>query len=139
MERFLIAQRDTYEEALAEIRSGQKTGHWMWFIFPQLRGLGVSDTSNYYGIANLDEAKAYLDHEALGGRLREITAELLSLETEYIDEVFAYPDDLKLFSCMTLFYQASQGEELFMRVLERFYGGEQDENTIRLLKSGGWI
>lgn len=134
MERFLIAQENTYDEALAEIRNGQKVGHWMWFIFPQLRGLGESYESDYYGIANLEEAKAYLNHEILGNRLREITAELLSLNVEYIDEAFAYPDDLKLFSCMTLFYQAGNGEELFMRVLKRFYNGKQDINTLRLLK-----
>lgn len=98
MERFLTAQENTYDEALAEIRNGQKVGHWMWFIFPQLRGLGESYESDYYGIANLEEAKTYLNHEILGNRLREITAELLSLNVEYIDEAFAYPDDLKLFS-----------------------------------------
>ena len=136
MERFLTAQEDTYEEALAEIRTGRKTGHWMWFIFPQLKGLGTSEMSEYYGITNLAEAKAYLDHEILGQRLREATRAVLWLDIEVIDEFFGDPDCVKLFSCMTLFYQASEGEELFMRVLKRFYNGQQDRNTLRLLKVG---
>lgn len=132
MDRFLTAQENIYETALAEIRRGQKTGHWMWFIFPQLRGLGESYESEYYGLVNLEEAQEYLNHEILGPRLREITTALLSLDTEYIDEIFTYPDDLKLFSCMTLFYQASR-EELFLRVLKRFYHGTQDQDTLNLL------
>lgn len=133
MERFLTAQDEIYEEALAEIRSGQKVGHWMWFIFPQLKGLGMSDEANYYGITDLKEAKGYLNNRVLGNRLKEITTELLSLDIDYIDEVFAYPDNLKLFSCMTLFHQANPNEKIFLQVLEKFYGGEQDVNTLRLL------
>lgn len=133
LERFVAAQEDVYEDALNEIRGGHKYGHWMWYIFPQLVGLGTSDSAKLYGIKDLTEAKAYLDHEVLGNRLREITTELLYLNTEHIDEVFGYPDTLKLFSCMTLFHQALIDDDLFMQVLKRFYNGEQDPNTLRIL------
>lgn len=96
--------------------------------------MGTSDSAKLYGIESLTEAQDYLAHEILGHRLRQITTELLYLETDYIEEVFAYPDDAKLFSCMTLFHQASPDEQLFLQVLKRFYSGKQDENTLRLLK-----
>lgn len=105
----------------------------MWFIFPQLRGLGTSEMAEYYGIIDLAEAKAYLKHEVLGNRLREITAALLYADIECLNEIFSYVDELKLFSCMTLFHRADPSEDLFMRVLKRFYRGEQDANTLHLL------
>ncbi len=105
----------------------------MWFIFPQLKGLGTSETAEYYGITDLAEAKAYLKHDILGSRLREITEALLCSDIECLNEIFSYVDELKLFSCMTLFHQADPSEDLFMQVLKRFYHGEQDANTLHML------
>ena len=136
VERFLSPQKTGYEEALAEIRRGQKTGHWMWFVFPQLRGLGSSTTAWYYGIENLEEARQYLAHPVLGQRLREITGALLTLEEDNPERIFGWPDCLKLRSSMTLFYRAG-GEDLFYRVLQRYYEGSEDTMTLRLLERGG--
>ena len=132
LERFLGAQQSAYPEALAEIRQGKKRSHWMWFIFPQLRGLGNSTTAWYYGIENLEEAKSYLAHPILGQRLREITAVLLTLQTQNPAEIFGWTDSMKLRSSMTLFYLAS-GEALFARVLQKYYGGTRDDLTLKML------
>lgn len=129
--RFLDAQEYDYELALSEIKNGRKVNHWMWYIFPQIRGLGESSTSLYYGIKDLDEASEYLNHEILGSRLMEITNELLKLETNNSNEVFDYIDAMKLKSCMTLFDMVSDND-IFNKVLEKFYNGEKDELTISI-------
>ena len=133
--RFLEAQEQDYPLALAEIKSGQKTGHWMWYIFPQLKGLGHSTLANYYGINNLEEAVQYLAHPVLGQRLKEISAALLNLEENDPAVIFNSPDDLKLRSCMTLFSLAEGTEDnLFEQVLKKYYQNKRDPETIRLLE-----
>ncbi len=136
LERFVREQEIWYRHALAEVRRGKKYGHWMWFIFPQLRGLGRSETSLYYGISGREEAAAYLAHPVLGARLREITGALLALETVDAIGIFGYTDSMKLRSCMTLFDQVSE-EPLFRQVLEKFYGGKPDPVTLSMLNREG--
>ena len=133
LDRFRRAQRGSYDEALSEIRAGRKNGHWMWYVFPQLSGLGMSATSLYYGIRSLGEARAYFDDPVLGARLREISEALLELSTSDASAVFWYPDDLKLRSCMTLFAAAAPECETFSLVLSKFFDGKPDEATLRLL------
>lgn len=132
LDRFIEAQEYSYTAALEEIRTGRKRSHWMWYVFPQMKGLGFSSTAQYYGIRDRKEAMSYLDHTVLGVRLREISSVLLTLESSDPSEVFGYPDDLKLKSSMTLFYLVSR-EKLFMSVLEKFFCGEIDEKTVELL------
>ena len=131
--RFKNAQEGVYSRALAEIRSGRKRSHWIWYIFPQIRGLGMSSTSQYYGIENLEEARAYLEDPVLGPRLLEISHALLELDTDSAGEVFGYPDDLKLRSCMTLFSCADENNRVFTDVLDKFYGGQPDRMTLEIL------
>lgn len=133
LDRFKSAQRGSYEEALAEMRRGRKNGHWMWYIFPQVSGLGMSATSLYYGIRGLEEAQAYMADPLLGERLLEISNALLEIETNEPREVFWYPDDLKLRSCMTLFAAAAPEQEVFKEVLDKFFGGEADGMTLDIL------
>lgn len=133
LERFKSAQRGSYEEALAEMRRGRKNGHWMWYIFPQVSGLGMSATSLYYGIRGLEEAQAYMADPLLGERLLEISNALLDIKTDDPREVFWYPDDLKLRSCMTLFAAAAPEHEVFKKVLDKFFGGEADGMTLDIL------
>jgi len=130
------AQEQTHELALAEIKAGLKTGHWMWFIFPQIAGLGLSDTSKFYAIKSMEEAKAYLEHPVLGKRLKEITKVLLVLETANARMIFGSPDDLKLHSCMTLFAIADEDnpDNLFKKVIEKFFRGKYDLNTLHILE-----
>ena len=133
LNRFLQQQDADYPAALAEIRRGRKESHWMWYIFPQLRGLGQSTVAWYYGIADLGEARDYLAHPVLGPRLREITrAALESGETNAV-RLFGRPDNMKFRSCMTLFAQVS-GDDLFDRALERFFDGQPDRMTLQLLQ-----
>lgn len=132
LHRFKTAQSENYERALKEIRQGQKNGHWIWFIYPQLKGLGFSHMSQYYGISGLDEAVAYMEDNILGPRLRQITCALLDLDKTDVREILAYPDDLKLRSSMTLFDLASPGD-IFAQVLDKFFSGQRDEKTIELL------
>ena len=135
LNRFKEAQTHAYDQALSEIRRGRKTGHWMWYVFPQLRGLGRSGTADYYGIVDLEEAKAYLDDPILGPRLTEISEALMQLEEKDAGRIFGYPDELKLRSCMTLFEAASpRNDNVFSRVLDAFYNGERDGRTLELLK-----
>lgn len=133
LERFVKAQEDSYKQALQEVRDGCKKGHWMWYIFPQVKGLGFSGISEFYGISGKEEAEAYIKHPVLGQRLMEITEALLKLPSNDAYEVFGYPDHLKLKSSMTLFYQVS-GEKLFKDVLDKFFAGKEDERTIRYLE-----
>lgn len=129
--RFLEAQERDYAIALAEIRTGRKKSHWMWYIFPQVKGLGESLTSCKYAIQSLQEAVDYLNHPILGERLREISRELLLLETRDVGSVFGIIDSLKLKSCMTLFSAIDKSEEkLFQRVLDEFFEGRVDERTL---------
>lgn len=132
LDRFLTAQQDTYETALAEIKAGRKTGHWIWWIFPQLVGLGMSETSHYYGITGPEEAQAYLRHPVLGKRLREITLAFLRLDRS-AESVLGKLDAMKVRSCMTLFDEVSEGEDLFGQVICKHFGGEKDSLTINRL------
>ena len=132
LSRFHKAQQGSYETALAEIRSGRKRSHWIWYIFPQIQGLGFSSTAQYYAIENLEEAKAYLADPVLRERLLEISNALLALDSCDPSEVMGYPDDLKLRSSMTLFSLAEPECTVFRDVLDKFYGGQEDERTIVL-------
>ena len=131
LDRFIKAQENTYLVALKEIKNGRKQSHWMWYIFPQIKGLGMSETSRYYGIDGEEEAKAYLDNEILGSRLREITSELLKLNIDNPVDIFGTIDTMKLKSSMTLFDYVSD-DKIFSQVLNKYYNGEIDEKTILL-------
>ena len=133
--KFISAQENTYEKALEEIKRGKKRTHWMWFVFPQLRELGMSDMANKYGIADLDEARAYLAHNELGARLTEISTELLKLEESNPEVIFGYIDAMKLKSSMTLFSLISEDDSVFHKVLQKFFKGQPDTKTIKLLAS----
>lgn len=132
LQRFLDAQQGDYEHALAEVRNGRKYSHWIWYIFPQLKGLGMSYNSQYYGISGKEEAEAYLSHPVLGERLREITSAFLQLKSKTAEEVFGSLDAMKVLSCMTLFNEVAPGD-LFRQVIDRYYQGEKDEMTKRML------
>lgn len=134
LERFKSAQEYDYDTALREIRNGRKTSHWMWYIFPQLQGLGHSSMADYYGIRGAGEAQAYLTDSVLGPRLIEISEALLGLEKKDAAKIFGFPDVLKLHSCMTLFAAVSEAHPVFQRVLEEYYHGERDERTVELLR-----
>lgn len=129
LERFVLAQMNVYDSVLGELRRGQKTGHWIWFIFPQIAGLGSSDVSRHFAIASLDEAVAYLAHPVLGARLRECTGAVLATRGRTAREVFGPVDAMKLRSCATLFHRAAPNEPLFGELLDRYYGGVADEAT----------
>lgn len=134
VERFVEAQEYDYARALAEIQNGRKCTHWMWYIFPQLEHLGHSSTAKYYGIANLDEAKEYLSHPILGARLKEICEALLSLKKSNPYEVMGGIDGLKLCSSMTLFAEVEGYDSVFGKVIDKYYNGNKDMNTIRILQ-----
>lgn len=131
IERFIEAQEHSYEYALEEIKRGRKESHWMWYIFPQVSGLGMSPTSEYFAIKSLEEAKNYLNHEILGHRIREVSNALLALETNDPTDVFGHIDALKLRSSMTLFAYVSN-DDVFTKVLDKYYDGEKDERTITI-------
>ena len=133
LERFIKAQEEDYETALKEIRSGKKRSHWIWYIFPQLVGLGSSFNAEYYGIKNQEEAEAYLKNEVLYHHLVEICEALLELESNDIVDIMRYPDNLKLQSSMTLFDFITLHDSIFRSVLEKFYQGEKDKQTIKML------
>ena len=137
LSRFVRAQKHVYADALSEITNGRKRTHWMWFVFPQLAGLGVSATSERYAIATVDEARAYLDHPILGPRLLECSESLLRVEGRSATAILGTPDDLKLRSCATLFASVSAPGSVFDRVLEKYYGGARDPKTLRLLGMAG--
>lgn len=134
LSRFHKAQQRDYADALAEIRAGRKRTHWIWYIFPQIQGLGFSSTSQYYAIQNLDEARAYLADPVLRERLLEISEALLELPSSDPSAVMGYPDDMKLKSSMTLFELADPDCPVFPAVLEKFFGGERDKRSIRLAR-----
>lgn len=131
VDRFLDGQRFGYEYALNEIRNGKKEGHWIWYVFPQMKGLGHSPNSLYYGISGKEEAKAFLEHPILGKRLREITEALLSLEEKDIQNVMPSVDCMKLRSSMTLFDLVSPND-VFVKVLEKYYDGQRDPLTLKM-------
>lgn len=133
MERFLKAHEEYFQDALNEIKKGKKETHWMWFIFPQLKGLGKSSTAEYYGLASAEETMAFYNNEELRNNLITITTELLKLETNDPEAIFGCPDNLKLKSSMTLFYSVTKNS-LFKAVLDKFFSGDLDSNTINLLK-----
>ena len=133
LDRFLDAQRGDYAAALAEVRRGRKTSHWMWYIFPQIAGLGQSSTARYYSIRDLEEAREYYAHPVLGQRLREISGALLELRGSDPVAVFGGIDSMKLKSSMTLFAVAAPEDPVFQQVLDKYYGGEQDALTLRIL------
>lgn len=133
LNRFVAAQARNYDAALAEIRAGAKRSHWMWYVFPQLAGLGSSPTAQHFAIRTRDEAGAYLSHPVLGSRLRECVEALLDLNGTTAHEIFGWPDELKLRSSMTLFAVASPSGSLFERVLDQYFAGERDAKTLELL------
>lgn len=133
LERFVIVQAPVYHAVVAELQAGRKRSHWMWFVFPQLEGLGSSAMAQRYAIGSLDEARAYLAHPVLGPRLRECCGLLLALPGSDIHAVMGSPDDIKLRSCLTLFRQAAPQETVFGQCLAKYYGGEADAQTLALL------
>lgn len=133
LSRFTLAHKKDYLIALSEIRQGHKQSHWIWYIFPQVRGLGRSSTSEYYGIRDLDEAKAFLQDEYLASHLLEISNTLLNLQTDDARSVMGRPDDMKLKSSMTLFHLANPDEPVFSQVLEKYFKGKPDYRTIKML------
>jgi len=137
LERLVTAQAPIFSAVLDELKAGQKRSHWMWFIFPQLRGLGRSPTAEFYGISSLDEARAYLAHPVLGSRLILCTETVLAVEGRSLQAIFGSPDDLKFCSSMTLFALAvGQGESVFRRALDRYCGSRLDERTVELCEAG---
>ncbi len=134
LQRFLDAQQNTYQQALTEIKNGKKRSHWMWFIFPQIAGLGFSETSKLYAIKNLEEAQLYLEHDILGSRLIEISNALFDIEGKTANQIFGSPDDLKLNSCMTLFALLDDTEPVFDAVLAKYFNAMKDNKTLRLIK-----
>ncbi|MBQ2952321.1 MAG: DUF1810 domain-containing protein [Clostridia bacterium] len=133
LERFTQAQDRIWPAVLEEMRAGCKRSHWMWYVFPQLRGLGRSHRAGYYGLCGLEEARAYWAHPVLGARLREVCGIIAGLEGSDPLLLMGYPDNLKLCSCMTLFARVAPEEPLFRRVLEKYYGGQEDAQTLALL------
>ena len=131
LQRFVNAQNPVYQQVCAELRNGRKQGHWMWFIFPQLRGLGHSQMATAFGIASRHEAEAYLSHPVLGPRLRECTQLVNLVEGRSITEILGYPDDLKFRSSMTLFGQVASDNQVFNQALEKYFGGERDPLTLK--------
>jgi uncharacterized protein (DUF1810 family) len=136
LQRFVDAQNGVYNTVLDELRGGRKRSHWIWFVFPQLRELGRSPAAVHYGIASLDEARAYLAHETLGARLRECARLVAAIDGRSVEDIFGFPDDLKVRSSMTLFARATDDNADFVAVLEKFYGGEEDPLTVELLIPG---
>ena len=134
LSRFLKAQEYDYAQALKEIRAGRNRSHWMWYIFPQIQGLGFSSTAQFYAIRDLDEAKDYLAHPILGARLKEISSALLQLEGLSASEIFGYPDDLKLRSSMTLFRLADLKCNIFRDVIDKYYDGKPDSRTVEIVQ-----
>lgn len=131
--RFLKAQESSYENVLSELQTGRKRSHWMWFIFPQIDGLGRSDTAKYYAIKSVEEARAYLNHPRLGKRLLLCAETLLGLDNRTASAIFGYPDDLKLRSSMTLFARVAEPDSVFERVIDIYFHGQRDARTLELL------
>ena len=137
LQRFVDAQQPDYSIALSEIKSGRKRSHWMWYIFPQIFGLGSSETSRFYAIKSVKEAEEFLRHPLLGKRLIEICSALVQLRTNDAHEIFGNPDDLKLQSSMTLFSILPEADPVFNKVLEKFFKGKKDKKTIDIISAEG--
>ena len=134
LKRFVDAQEGVYEQACAELRVGRKRSHWMWFVFPQIRGLGSSPMAMRFAISGLDEARAYLDHPVLGERLRESAGIVVDLDGRSLEEIFGYPDNLKFHSSMTLFAEVEgPSERVFHKALRKYFGGQADKATLERL------
>jgi uncharacterized protein (DUF1810 family) len=133
LQRFVDAQHRIYGQVRDELAAGQKESHWMWFVFPQICGLGTSTTAQKYAITDIGEAKAYLDHPLLGFRLRECTQLVNAVNGRSIEDIFGYPDHLKFHSSMTLFAKASAGDKVFTAALAKYFHGELDRKTVQLL------
>jgi uncharacterized protein (DUF1810 family) len=134
LRRFMRAQEDAYDGVLAELRGGQKRSHWMWYMFPQIDGLGHSATAKHFAITGTDEARQYLTHPVLGARLVECADVVLSIEGRLSSAIFGYTDNLKLKSSMTLFESVAEPGSVFARVLDKYFDGERDVRTLRLLE-----
>lgn len=134
LDRFIAAQTASYDTALEEIRAGSKRSHWIWYIFPQIEGLGYSEIAKYYALRDLDEARDYIDHSVLGARLLEISNALLNIPSGDASSIMGFPDDMKLRSSMTLFSAVSD-DPVFQKVLDRFYDGEKDQATLAILQA----
>ena len=135
LERFVSRQKDSYNTAYKELSQGMKQSHWMWWIFPQIIGLGMTSISKEYSIKCIEEARAFLDHPYLGKNLKEICKVMLHIESNDASHVMGYPDDLKLCSSMTLCIEADPEEKLFQQVLDKFFNGRKDSRTLDILKS----
>jgi uncharacterized protein (DUF1810 family) len=134
LERFVEAQEPVYDSVLQELRAGQKRSHWMWYVFPQVRGLGVTAMSQRYAIGSLEEAAAYFEHPILGLRLRECTRLVMDVEGRSAEQIFGHPDNLKFRSCMTLFERSATDNAIFRNALLKYFGGQPDQLTLDLLK-----
>jgi len=135
LNRFIEAQMTTYEGAMLELARGRKESHWVWYIFPQIKGLGRSDTAKLYSIKSLEEGRAYLEHSVLGPRLIKACEILLSLKDTSMDEVMGFPDDLKLLSSVTLFEAISEPNTIFTKIIEIYFDGERDKTSLEILES----
>jgi uncharacterized protein (DUF1810 family) len=133
LERFIAAQSKDYEVALSEIKNGRKQSHWMWYIFPQIQGLGLTETSRFYAIKDIGEAEEFLEHPVLGSRLVSISRELLKLNSNDAHEIFGSPDDLKLKSSMTLFSSVNNADPVFKLVINKFFNGSMDRKTLEII------
>jgi len=134
LQRFVDAQATAYRQVCEELRAGRKRSHWIWFIFPQIRGLGHSEMAQHYGVSSRQEAEAYLAHPVLGARLRECTRLVVEVEGRSVDQIFGDPDNLKFCSSMSLFASAAPDEPVFRQALQKYFGGQLDPNTVALLK-----
>ncbi len=130
LQRFVDAQQPVYEQVCAELRAGRKRSHWMWFVFPQIRGLGASPMAMRFAISEMEEARAYLEHPVLGPRLRACAGIVVGVQGKTVEEIFGYPDDLKFHSSMTLFAKAAEEAGVFGEALEKYFGGELDRGTL---------
>lgn len=135
LQRFIDAKEGVYEKALVEIKNGRKQTHWMWFVFPQIKGLGYSETAKFFAIQNLEEATQYLDNETLGNRLIEIVNALLQVKDRTANQIFGSPDDAKLKSCMTLFSLLKNTDDVFDAVLQTYFNGQRDQKTLQIIKN----
>jgi uncharacterized protein (DUF1810 family) len=137
LNRFLCAQEAVIAQVLNELRAGQKASHWMWFVFPQIRGLGSSSMAQRYAIASRQEARAYHEHPVLGARLQQCTQLVLNIEDRRAEQIFGYPDDMKFRSCMTLFAQAAPEESVYRAALQKYFAGEPDARSLEILAASG--
>ena len=135
LDRFIRAQEYNYSDALKEIKNGKKISHWMWYVFPQIKGLGKSDTAKWYAIKDLQEARDYLNNEILSNRLEQVCKALLDLDCNDAYKIFGSPDDMKLKSSMTLFEIAAPENKIFKRVLDKYFNGERNQKTIEIISS----